>query len=111
MAKTKIITIGAVRHISKTNIFKPDNTALPFSIKFDTLIEAENFIDYIKHGQLFDAITKWYKSDVHIRFTEIPFMPNYKKNWNFYEICEYFDFTENEIDTLNFYINKKISIF
>lgn len=95
----------------KNQYFKPDNTPLPFSIKFKTIEEAENFVDYIKNAQIFDAITKWYKSDVHIRFSEIPFMYDYTKKWNFDDICKYFQFTIDEINILNKHINKQNRLF
>lgn len=90
----------------KNQYFKPDGTPLPFSIKFNSILEAENFVDFLKNSELYDAITKWYKADVHIRFTEIPFMCDYTKKWNFKELCDYFNFSQDEINTLNYHLNK-----
>lgn len=95
----------------KNQYFKPDGTPLPYSIKFETYEEAENFVDYLKNGKIFDAITKWYKSDVNIRFTEIPFMPKYNKKQNFTDICNFLDLSNIEINKLLEYYNNESRLF
>jgi len=83
---------------------KPEGRIIPFSIKFETENELENFINSI--GTKF---FRYYMSKIHICIQVyqqyIPFMNDYTEPWTDKRFYEYFNITEDEQEI----IEKEIS--
>ena len=69
---------------------------LPYSIKFDTEVEAYNFQAYTK-TKFFKYIYSKMKTDQNVPLKYLPFMPTYKHEWTDEMLYEYFNLTEDEI--------------
>lgn len=94
---------------TKDNVFWADNVhhkagpksytkddKLPYSIKFDTEIEAYNFQAYTK-TKFFKYIYSKMKTDQNVPLKYLPFMPTYTHPWTNEMLYEYFGLTEEEI--------------
>jgi hypothetical protein len=86
---------------------KPKGSPLPVSIEFNTIEEAQNFIDSTNTEvfQFFNFLTKL---DVHVQLKYLPFMDDYTKPWTNERFKEYFNITDDEmlyiLETMKKYI-------
>ena len=75
---------------------KPEGSAFPLSVKFNSENEANNFYQFwfTKFGSWICEITHCQQ---HIQENMLPFLPNYKKPWTDADLYEYFSLTPEEI--------------
>ena len=84
------------------NKFFSENTSqmkgkkiLAKSIKFDTVIEAENYLKCIRTN-FFRHILILFMTDINIPWIILPWMQDYSKEWTNKRLCEFFNLTEEE---------------
>ena len=75
---------------------KPEGSAFPLSVKFNSENEANNFYQFwfTKLGSWICELTHCQQ---HIQENMLPFLPTYKKPWNDADLYEYFNLTPEEI--------------
>jgi len=79
------------------NQFKKDiGDPLPLSIKFNTEIEAQNFIDCC-NIEIYKFICIIFKTDMHIYHAYLPYMGDYTHSWTNEDLIKYFGFTDEEV--------------
>ena len=74
---------------------------IKMSIKFDSEIEAENFINSIENTKFGKYITDKFLLDIHIANFNILWMNDYKEPWTDDRFYNYFNLTEDEIRVIN----------
>lgn len=80
----------------KNQFSKIKGSNIPMSIKFNTVEEAQNFIDSTNTEvfQFFNFLTKL---DVHVQLKYLPFMDDYTQPWTNERFQKYFDITNEEM--------------
>jgi hypothetical protein len=84
---------------------KPEGSALPLSVKFASVAEAQNFYDvfYTKFGSWLCDITH---TQQHLQFSVLPWLGDYTHPWTDEMLYEYFGLTEDEIKEIENAINQ-----
>jgi len=91
--------------IAKNQFSKSEKTPLPLSIKFNTIEEAQNFIDST-NTEVFQFFNYLTKLDVHIQLKYLPFMEDYTKSWTNERFQEYFKISNDEMIYIKNIMNK-----
>lgn len=92
----------------KNQFTKEKGSPIPLSIKFNTVNEAQNFIDstFTEVFQFFNYLTK---TDQHVQLKYLPFMEDYSKPWTNERFGKHFNLSEEEMkfikNTMEKYIN------
>lgn len=93
---------------ARNQFTKKEGSPLPLSIKFDTVQEAQNFIDSI-NTEFFLFFNYLTKLDVNVQFQYLPFMKDYREPWTNERFQRYFQVSDEEMkfikDTMKKYIN------
>jgi hypothetical protein len=94
-------------YYAKNQHSKEIGSGIPNSIKFDSINEANNFINYTftKIFQFFNYLTK---SDQHVQLKYLPFMEDYTKPWTDDRLQEYFNISDEEMNYIKNTIEKYI---
>ena len=81
---------------ARNQFTKKEGSPLPLSIKFDTVQEAQNFIDSI-NTEFFLFFNYLTKLDVNVQFQYLPFMKDYREPWTNERFQRYFQVSDEEM--------------
>lgn len=88
----------------KNQFSKPLGSPLPKSIKFNSIEEANNFIQFTK-TKFFKFFIFLTKVDVHVNHKYLPFMKDFTQEWTDEKLYKYFNLTQEEINYIESQIN------
>ena len=91
---------------SKNQYEKPKGAPFPYSIRFNTVREAKNFIDST-YTDYFSFLMFLSKVDVHVQLKYLPFMKDYKDPWTDDRFKDYFNITNEEMNFIKNIMKKK----
>ena len=82
---------GRAKNGSSKNI----GAAFPYSIKFNTILEANNFVESCRTN-FYKNLIYLLKFNAHTPFAALPYMEDYSKVWTDEDYCKFFGLTEEE---------------
>jgi len=91
---------------SKNQFTKPIGSPIPLSIKFNSITEAQNFIDST-FTDFYSFLMFLSKTDVHVQVKYLPFMMDYTKPWTDRRFREYFNISDENMDFIHEIMKKE----